>query len=245
VRRAHAVTDEAIVIGLQDYREADRIVTLFCRDHGKIAALARGARSSRKRFGGALELFARLQITFAPQEGLSLLKEAEIATIYPGIRGTFAAIAHASYAAELVTAFLPEQLVNQRLFRLLTAYLEHLDRGAAVPADRHFFEINLLNILGYRPPLESCPGCGALLAERGGRWTATEVLCSSCAAGSGGMPLAAATVCRLLQSLKTGRFDLVRFTEQERLEAERFLDSFIAGNLQRPLKSLAFLRLYP
>ena len=243
--RGQPVTDEAVVVGLLDYREGDRIVTLFCRDHGKVAVIARGARSSRKRFGGALELFARLQVTFPLREGLAPLGETAIVTIYPGIRQDFAAIAHAGYACELTAAMLPEHLGNPRLFRLLTAYLEYLDQGGAEPGERHFFEMNLLNILGYRPPLETCPGCGALLAERGGCWTATECLCPGCAAGLAGTRLAAGTIVRLLQSLRTGRFGQARFTEREQQEAERFLQDFIAGHLTRPLKSLAFLRLSP
>jgi DNA repair protein RecO (recombination protein O) len=207
--------------------------------------LARGARSSRKRFGGALELFAGLQVSFVPKEGLSLLRETDIVTIYPGIRSTFTAIAHAGYAAELVAAFMPEHLPNQRLFRLFTAYLEHLDSGRAEQSDRHFFEMNLLNILGYRPPLESCPGCGKLLAECGCRWSGADCYCPACTADWKASTLGAAAVSLLQQSLKTGRFGLIRFPERDRLETESFLDAFIAANLPRPLKSLAFLRLYP
>ena len=239
------VTDEAIVLGLMDYREADIIVTLFCRSHGKVAAVARGARRSRKRFGGALELFASLQVNFEQKEGLSILGETDIVTIYPGIRGEFAAIAHAGYACELVAAFMPEHHSNSRLFRLLTAYLEHLDTGAAEPSDRHFFEMNMLNILGYRPPLEGCQVCGAPLAENGCCWSAEGCYCGACSQGRQAGIMGASTIVLLLQSLKTGRFSVVRFSDEERREVECFLDACIAANLQRPLKSLSFLRLSP
>lgn len=239
-------SDDAIVIGLMDYRETDRLITLFTREHGRISGVARGARKSVKRFGGSLELFARLTASFIPHDALATIREVDLVTIYPGIRATLGGIAHAGYAAELVAALTPERYPNQRVFRLLTAYLEQLDRTAASPADRHFFEINLLNILGYRPELDSCTDCGADLARSGGFWSDRSnhgVYCPNCAPG--GRPLSAPTVALLRQSLATGRFGQVSFTEATLAETDAFLGTFIAAQLHRPLKSLAFLRLSP
>jgi DNA repair protein RecO (recombination protein O) len=240
------ISDEAVVIGLMDYRETDRIVSLFSREHGRISGIARGARRSVKRFGGALELFARLSISFHPGEALLTLREVDLRTIYPQIRATLAGIAHAGYAAELVAALSPERHANQRVFRLLTAYLEHLDQAPATPADRHFFEVNLLNILGYRPPLEHCAGCGADLGPGGGLWSSASghgIYCQRCA--SAGTRLSAATVALLRQSLATGRFGQIGFSSEALAETDEFLHDFIAAHIQRPLKSLAFLRLSP
>ena len=240
------INDEAVVIGLMDYRETDRIVALFSREHGKINGIARSARKSVKRFGGALELFARLSVHFLPGESLVTIREVDILTIYPQIRASLTGIAHAGYAAELVTALAPERYRNQRVFRLLTAYLEYLDQAPAAPSDRHFFEINLLNILGYRPPLESCAGCGTDLAQCGGLWSAGtghRIYCQSCA--HGGQRLSAGTVSLLRQSLATGRFGQISFSMEALDETDEFLHDFIAAHIHRPLKSLAFLRLSP
>jgi len=238
------INDEAVVIGLMDYRETDRIVSLYSREHGKISGIARGARKSIKRFGGALELFARLSINFMPGETLVTIRDVDLRTIYPQIRATLAGIAHAGYAAELVAALAPERYCNHRVFRLLTAYLEHLDLAPAVPSDRHFFEMNLLNILGYRPPLESCAGCGVNLAVSGGLWSdgaGHGIYCRDCA--TGGVHLSAPTVSLLRKALTTGRFGQIGFSIEALGETDRFLHAFIAAQTQRPLKSLAFLRL--
>jgi DNA repair protein RecO (recombination protein O) len=240
-----SVTDEAVIIGLMDYRENDRIVTLFTRDHGRLSGLARGAKRSVRRFGGALELFSRLTIRFAPADGLVTLDDVDLVTVFPTIRSTLEGIAHAGYACELVGALSPERQANQRLFRLLTAYLEHLDRFPVNRADRHFFEINLLNILGYRPPLESCCRCGGPL-EEGGRWGDPGdggIHCVRC--GRGGERLGGEAVAKLRQSLATGRFGQIGYSAAELAEVGRYLDAVIAANLPRPLKSLAFLRLSP
>lgn len=240
------ITDDAVVIDLLEYREADRIVTLFSKEHGKLSGIARNARNSVKRFGGALELFARLSIHFHPNEPLASIRDADIVTIYPQIRSSLAGIAAAGYAAELVAALAPERYANLRVFRLLTAYLEHLDRSPARADDRHFFEMNLLNILGYRPPLEQCTDCGADLGLCGGRWPARHghgLYCPDCAPA--GKPLGTATIATLQRCLVTGRFGLVGFSGEGLEEADDFLCEFISGHLHRPLKSLAFLRLSP
>lgn len=239
-------TDEAIVLGVMDYRETDRIVQLFTREHGRMSGLARGARKSVKRFKGAFELFAHLTVDFLPAENLAAIGSAEPITIYPGIRTALSSIAHASYAIELVAVITPERLPNRRVFRLLAAYLQHLDALPADPSERHFFEINLLNILGYRPPLESCSRCGAALAYEGGCWSPglrQGIVCARCSRG--GFSLPGSSVALLLNSLKTGRFGSIRFDPAEISAVDRFMEAYIAMHISRPLKSLAFLRLSP
>ena len=241
-----SIIDDAVVIGLMDYREADRIVSLFSKEHGRINGIARGARRSVKRFGGALELFARLSVNFTQSDSLVPIKDVDAITIYPGIRSSFEGIAYAGYACELVSLFAPERQANGRLFRLLTAYLEYLDKAPATASDRHFFEINLLNILGYRPPLDSCAGCGSDLAAKGGFWSVgheTGIYCRSCS-GRGRL-LDGSTVSLLLESMKSGRFGQIVFNHGSVPEVEAFLEALIASNISRPLKSLAFLRLSP
>lgn len=206
------VTCSALVLNLADYRESDRLVTLFTLEHGRIAGIARGARRSVKRFGGALELFTHLSVHLKLKHALSELLDVDIVTIHSGIRGDLGRIAHAAYASELVATLAPEGMVNHRLFRLFSAYLAHLDVNPANGSDRRFFEINLLNILGYRPALDSCTGISAEALEF------------------------------LSQALKTGRFDILRSSPQSIAEAGLLLDNAIASHCDAPLRSLAFLR---
>ncbi len=234
---------EAIVIGSMDYRESDKIVTLFTLEHGKLKGIARGAKKSVRRFGGALEPFARLRLEIVLKEGLVQIHAADIVTVFPQIRTDLERIAHAGYACDLADALLPEGLSNSRLFRLLAAYFEHLERFPSDPSDRRFFEINLLNVLGYRPALEQCAECAAELT--GDAWlsparAASGLLCGEC--GRGGRQVAAATVNLLRRALQTGRFGTIGFSPAELGEAGILLDSAIAEHVQRPLKALQFLR---
>lgn len=232
---------QAFVLFSSDYGESDRIVSLFTLEHGRIRGFARGARNSRKRFGPALESFARIDLQLVRKDGLSSLRQADLITLYTGIRADLGGIAHALYACELVDSITAEGQPLPRLYRLLAAYLERLDSGAVDEADRRMFEINLLNILGYRPLLEKCSRCGSDFGERGALiQNGGELACRFCAAS--GFPIATQTLLDLLGCLSTGRFGAVRLSGDGLLQAGRLLDEIVAAHTGRKLKSLEFLR---
>jgi DNA repair protein RecO (recombination protein O) len=237
-----SVCCEAIVLGAMDYRESDRIVTLFTIEHGKIEGIARGAKKSVRRFGGALEPFARLRIEVVLKEGLSSVLQTDIVSVFPKVRNDLEKIGLAGYACELTDLMLPEGMASPRLFRLLASYLEHLDSFPASSSDRRFFEMNFLNVLGYCPSLDRCALC-ALELDKGARvlypMAANGLLCTHC--GRGGMPLSMETVGLLRRSLKTGRFGTISFPSGSLEEAGNFLDRALASHLQSPPKSLSFI----
>ena len=202
---------QAIVLRLTDYGEADRVVSLFTLEQGRISGFARGARKSRKRFGGALENFAHLRLQLTQRSSLATLAGADIVSIFPGIRTDLGSIGCAAYACELAERLTPEGEPNPRLFRLLTRYLERLDAAPPFPSDRRFFTVNLLKVLGYQPDLEQAPvprQCAELLGR----------------------------------AMQTGRFGAIDFGEEGLAQADGLLDRELAQLLDRPLRSLAFLR---
>ena len=146
----------AIILSTLNYGESDRIVSLFTLEHGRLRGFAKSARASRKRFGGQLEPTNRLEVALSLKEdGLSRIERIEQSVSYPELRQRLESMALALYASELVEALTPEGHPLPRLFRLLSTLFEYLAGQAGSVADRRFFEINLLNILGYRPILES------------------------------------------------------------------------------------------
>jgi DNA repair protein RecO (recombination protein O) len=232
---------QAFVLSSSDYGESDRIVSLFTLEHGRLKGFARGARNSRKRFGPALETCARINIQLNHKEGLSSVRSADIITIYPGIRADLGGIAHGLYACELVECFTPEGHPLPRLYRLLSAYLERLDSGIVEGADRRMFEINLLNILGYRPSLDACSRCGAEFDQRGALvQQGGELACRFCAAT--GRTISIVSLQKLSVFLKTGRFGLVPFDAESLNAAGFLLDEALASHASRKLKSLEFLQ---
>jgi len=231
---------QAFVLSSLDYGESDRIVSLFSLEHGRIKGFARGARKSRKRFGPALEPFARIDVQIRLKEGLSSLQQADIISIYPSIRAGLERIAHALYACELVDAITPEGHPIPRLYRLLAVYLDQLETATASRSDRRFFELNLLNILGYRPSLEACTRCDSPFGDTGAQLLNDgELACRFC--GAGGRPVTAATLTMLQACLRSGTFGQIVFPPPALNQAAALLDEAVAAHAGRRLKSLEFL----
>ena len=234
---------EAVLLKVIDYRESDVIATLFTREHGKLRGIAPNARKSRKRFGGALDIFVRLTLSIRVREGLSRIDEATIISLSSHIREDMTKVAFAGYACELTDLLLPDGMPNQRYYRLLCAWLERLDTAPPSPVDRRFFEINALNILGYRPELERCTVCegpfdGATPLSFHPK--AHALTCYGCAgAGVAVRP----TIPPLLRAcLSTGRFGVVSFSADELADAGTILDNLIIAHTGKELKALRFLR---
>jgi DNA repair protein RecO (recombination protein O) len=100
--RALTATD-ALLLRAVDYRDADRIVTLFTRELGVVSALARGAKGSRRRFSGVLEPYALLRVELEGGRGdLYTLKRAELAQVWSGVLGDFDRIQAGAAALRLV-----------------------------------------------------------------------------------------------------------------------------------------------
>ncbi len=234
---------EAIVLATMDYGESDRIVTFFTRELGKVRAIARHGKASKKRFGAALESFSRVSLSLTVKEGLSHVQRAECVVVYSEIRANLAKIGYAGYACEISDRLLPDRLACPRLFRLLAAYLEHLERFSPTVDDRRFFEANLLNILGYRLPVDRCARCAAPFSREVEACYDTgtgELLCNGCCRT--GRRLDGEVLHLLAVALKTGRFGVIRFGVESLPAAGSILDDAIAQHMVRPLNSLVFLR---
>jgi len=163
-----ASAHDAVVLGLVDYGERDRIVRLLTPDQGRIAALARGARGSRRRFRGVLDLGNRLQVLLRKGRGeLWHLQETELLTARLGIRDELLAMALAAYGCELVGAFAREAHPEPRLFGLLEVFLTVLDAATAAPGPlfRAGLEVKALTCAGFAPVLAACAVCGQPLRD--------------------------------------------------------------------------------
>lgn len=237
--------DDAIILHHLDYGEADRIVTFLTATHGVRKGFARNARSSRKRFGAALESFARVRLQWsAPRHGeLLSLREADLLDLRVGLRSELGSIALAAYGCELVEALFGDAHGHPELFDLLNAFLDHLAGHGPAPESRLLLELRLLYAAGYIPHLLHCAECNGRLKEqvpfdpaRGGS------LCPACA---GGAPFTVAlpTLGTLARSLPTPltAFAGFRFGERTLSEGGRLLGSAIRLHLNRPLKTLEFL----
>ena len=146
-----------------DYGERDRIVRLLTPDLGRVSALARGARGSRRRYGGVLDLGARLKVMLRPGRGeLWHLQEADLIEARLRVRESLLSMALLTYASELVGGFAREHHAEPRLFGLLEVFLTVIDAATAPPgtAFRAGLEVKALTCAGLAPILAHCARCG-------------------------------------------------------------------------------------
>lgn len=235
---------EAIILRHLDYGEADRIVTFLTPDRGLLKGFARGARKSRRRFGAALEPYARVRLQWAVGRGeMVSLRDAELLDLRSGLRAELTAIALAGYGCELIEALLSEEQEHAGSFELLDAFLAHLASAGGTPEARLLLELRLLQLAGYVPHLLHCSTCGEILqgAEaafdpgRGGS------LCGACAGPAS--RLAVGTLGSLARLLRTPPtlFAGIRLGERTLAEGSPALAAALRLHLHRPLRSLAFL----
>ncbi len=151
---------EAIVLRHSDWGEADRLLTLYSREEGKLRAIAKGVRRLRSRKAGHLEPFTRVKVMLAHGRDLWIVTQAETVAAYLALREDLERIAHASYAVELLDRFTYEEGGNRALFDLLAVTLQRLDEGQPAFTVLRYYELRLLDLLGFRPELFHCVGCG-------------------------------------------------------------------------------------
>jgi DNA repair protein RecO (recombination protein O) len=201
----------AIVLRVVDYGESDRVVTLLSRERGKVSAFARGARASRRRFGGALEPFTLLVAEVRARSGSDLLGLESVAVErgFGGIRADLARIACAGYAAELTRELVRDHEPHEALFELLATYLGLLEAAPARPSALRAFELGALRAAGFMPRLDGCARCGGALVPgpRGFRFDPSQggLVCGGCTlAASPGCPVVAPETAAALVRLQDG-----------------------------------------
>jgi DNA repair protein RecO (recombination protein O) len=155
---------EAIVLRTYPLREADLLVTLFTRAEGKVRGVARSAKKSKRRFGGALEPLTYVRVFYEDRERQELARldscdvlESPLATEVSYPRAV--ALAH---VAELLDELLPDRETNDAAFRLALSVLAEL-RGPDVWMPVTYFELWMTRLMGYLPDLGECMVCGRTL----------------------------------------------------------------------------------
>ncbi len=159
MRRRH---DECYVLETRELGEADLIVTLLAQSQGKIRGVAKAARRSRRRFGGALEPLTLVQATWTEREGRELhrLETAECLRSFATMQGTPELQAACAVLAEVARSFGQEGQADPTGFRLLGAVLEALESGGDPWSLIRYFEYWVLRIHGLAPDPSACAACG-------------------------------------------------------------------------------------
>ena len=237
----------AIVIRTVDFSESSLIVHLFSREHGKIQGIAKGARRLKSSFSNALDLLARIRVVLLHKtnDALDILTEASIEKRFRPAKGNLASLYAGYYIAELLGAMTDEW---QPLPELYDATARLLDRLALPEAKVSLllarYELDLLDILGYRPSLTDCVDCGKPVPPTGKipfGFLDGGVVCSNCRAGKQMLTIVEAEVLHMGEGLSQVKETAVEATavEPQRLKRLRtLLGQYICHNIGKKLKTI-------
>ena len=159
---------QALVLRTFDQGESDRLVHLYCEGLGRVSAIAKGARRSRRRFPGTLELFSLLEVRLVdpPRSALFRLEGARLIQPFEGLVRDMVRYALASQVLELLDRLAPERQPETGLLRFAVGVLDVIAQDEPDRLLALLVLVKLIARLGYRPTLVRCGLCDAELGSR-------------------------------------------------------------------------------
>lgn len=248
-----------------DYGEADRILTIFSKNKGKITAMAKGVRRMESRKGGNVELFNHTAFLMAEGRGMDIVTEAEVINSFSQLRENLELVSYTYHLIELVDQFTEEVQENYQLFILLLEVLRRvngftganyssvtLGGEASLESDNKIkiylraFEVKLLNLIGYRPQLSDCVHCNRSLLPENNFFSPFlgGIVCQECVnIDSDFRPISkeAIKVVRFLQDRSWDQVEKLKISLDLQLEVEQQLREYIEFLLEKELKSAKFI----
>jgi DNA repair protein RecO (recombination protein O) len=157
--------DTAICLRAVNYSETSQVVTLFTRDHGKVAAMAKGSRRTKSSFDGAIEVFSFGDVSFIVKESggqLAMLTEFSRGPRFRGFQKNLTMLNAALFAVELTERFLEDHDPHSELFDKFQKFLvalQETDTEIKILAWLILYQLRLLEEIGLGLMLDACVNC--------------------------------------------------------------------------------------
>ena len=234
------IEDKAICLRAVNYSETSQVVTLFTRDHGKVAAMAKGSRRRKSSFDGTIEVFSFGDVSFIIKEcggQLAMLTEFSQQPRFRGFQKNLYMLNAALFAVELTERFLEDHDPHPELFEKFQKFLETLqetDTDSKILAWLILYQLRLLEEIGLGPMLDACVNCsGDIDQTRVGTAHPTiyfssshnGLLCSNCEMAFAEKRVINTSMLDILQNLaKLPKTDLKKLKEIEALLIYHFTE---------------------
>ena len=230
-----------------EYGEADRLLTLYTRELGKLRTIAKGVRKLHSRKAGHLEPFTRVALQLAQARELPIVTQAETVDAYLDLRDDLLKTGYAAYAVEMVDRFTFEESENQPVYHLLVDTLARVNSQADPYLALRFYEIHLLDELGFRPELFTCVNCQAEIQPADQYFSMAQggVYCPKCGANRPDLLPVSLQALKYLRHLQRSTYSeaaRAQIPPGVRAEIESLLQQYLTYLLERDLNTPAFLR---
>ena len=236
--------DEAIVLRTHKLGEADRIITMLSRSHGRIRAVAKGVRRTTSRWGSRLEPFTHVDLQLAEGRSLDTITQAETLTPFHSRLG----LDYERYTAGTAMLETAERLVVEekqpalQQFLLLVGGLRALTSPERLPGSvLDSYLLRSLAVAGYAPSFDVCARCGGPGPHRWFSPAAGGMLCSGCRLPGSANP--APETVLVLGALLAGDWAVVEAAEARHVRAASGLvAAYLSWHLERGLRSMAYVQ---
>jgi len=243
------VKTTAIILRSRKWGEADRIITFYSKDFGKIRGVARGARRQKSRFGGAIEPFSVCRLNLFEKAGDSLFRISHVDLIRSSqvLREDLRLMASAARMVNVVAAITPDGDPDPLLFDTLEQGLASLHESEDSRFTALLFQIRLLGLTGFRPQTDYCAACGRMqfVGEPQLSPIAGGLVCLTCAARQRGRCVAFSrgSFLFLQQAIRLAPTLLkrLRATGQVRNEVEEAIEGYVTVVAGKRLPPVDFL----
>ncbi|NLL17499.1 MAG: DNA repair protein RecO [Clostridia bacterium] len=239
---------EGIILKSYNLKEADRILTIYTKDYGKISAVAKGVRRSRSKLRGATQQLTYVDLVLYQGKSIDTITQCETKEMFIALREDLHRWAYAVYTIELLDAMVPERQPQVRVYAEFLAAL-HLIAALEEPEiGALFFTVRLLPLLGYQPVLHKCISCHQEIGE-GTRTSLSAsmggILCGDCSSPEPqGYPMEGGelAVWRRLAAMEARLLPRLKVSPTVRKRLFLCLRYYLQYQLERRLKSVEFLK---
>lgn len=177
----------AVILKSINYKDSDRLYTVFSEDHGKVTAVAHGVRKITSRRSGGLDSLNFVSLGLSEDsKGFKSIDEVKTLNSFKHIKANLSISLKAYYIGELLYKTTEEGFESEKLFELLVIFLKALNTNpAAGDLLVSYFEANFLEIMGYGLSFKKCSVCGKPVNETWGKYYFSldtgNLTCDSCA----------------------------------------------------------------
>ena len=229
---------EGIVLREIEYKDADKLLTVLTREHGKITLKARGVRSGRSRSKAACQLLTFSEFTVSEKQGKYVITEATPKEMFPELRADLELLYLASYFAQVTDAVAQEEDASPELLSLLLNALYALAKlKKPQKMIKAVFELRLACIAGFMPDLRGCAVCGNVQPNR---FNITQGLlqCAACRSDATDgirMPVSAGSLAamRYIAAADPKRLFSFTLSESALRELNDLTESYLTMRLER------------
>lgn len=244
--RERSLRTEGIVLRRSNFGEADRLITLYTQDAGKIRVIAKGARKPQSRKTGHIELFMRSKFLIASGRNLDIITQAELIEPNRNLNGDLVRTTYAAYACELLDQFTPDEERHAGIYQLLTSGMSWFNESDNLLLAARYFELRLLSLVGFQPQLFYCVVSGEPIEQEDQFFSGEEggfIKPDHRKRDPKAIRVSAAAV-KVLRYLQTRNWETVKNLQLRRelhQELESVMHFYLQHLLERELKSADFL----